>query len=211
MNLQRFSCADCSVVACRFSEIEKMPVFCMTARCTQKEITESIQYYKDEQNNDVMQQAAILLNESYGKLTRVEETIEFAKKMKFKKIGIATCLTLSKESGVLAKIFRKNGFDVISTGCKVGMVSKTKIGIPKEYVSQGPNTCNPVLQAQILNRAETDFNIVMGLCVGHDSLFYKYAEALTTTMVVKDIITGHNPVAPLYTCHSFYKKLLTED
>jgi len=78
-------------------------------------------------------------------------------------------------------------------------------------ITQGPNICNPIMQAQILNRSETDFNIVMGLCVGHDSLFYKYAEALTTTTVVKDRVTGHNPVAPLYTCHSFYKKLISED
>ena len=41
--------------------------------------------------------------------------------------------------------------------------------------------CNPILQAKLLNRAKTDLNVVIGLCVGHDSLFYKYAEALTTT------------------------------
>lgn len=51
-------------------------------------------------------------------------------------------------------------------------------------------------------------NIVMGLCVGHDSLFYKYSEALTTTLVVKDRVTGHNPVAALYTSHSYYKTKL---
>ena len=45
--------------------------------------------------------------------------------------------------------------------------------------------CNPVLQAQLLNEAGTELNIVMGLCVGHDSLFYKHAKAVTTTLVVK--------------------------
>ena len=48
----------------------------------------------------------------------------------------------------------------------------------------------------------------MGLCVGHDSLFYKYAEGLTTTMVVKDRVTGHNPVAAIYNAESYYKKKL---
>ena len=33
--------------------------------------------------------------------------------------------------------------------------------------------CNPIAQAQLLNRAQTQLNICLGLCVGHDSLFYK--------------------------------------
>lgn len=67
--------------------------------------------------------------------------------------------------------------------------------------------CNPILQAQMLNKEHTDINIVMGLCVGHDSLFYKYADALTTTLVTKDRVLGHNPVAALNTVDSYYKKL----
>ncbi len=42
---------------------------------------------------------------------------------------------------------------------------------------------------------------------GHDSLFYKYSEALTTTAVTKDRVLGHNPVAALYTADSYYSKL----
>lgn len=41
-----------------------------------------------------MVQAADVEYEGYGRLTRVEETIEFAKRMGFKKIGIATCVGL---------------------------------------------------------------------------------------------------------------------
>ena len=43
--------------------------------------------------------------------------------------------------------------------------------------------------------------------MGHDSLFYKYSEALTTTAVTKDRVLGHNPVAALYTADSYYSKL----
>lgn len=180
----------------------------MTKRCTEEQVEASKKMYEDDENKRVMLEACELQAETYGHLTRVEETVEFAKKMGFHKIGIATCTALIRESGTLAKILRKNGFEVISAGCKVGAVPKEAIGIPKEHITQGPNICNPVMQANILNEAGTDFNIVMGLCVGHDSLFYKYAKALTTTMVVKDRVTGHNPAGPLYTAHSFYKKLL---
>ena len=59
----------------------------------------------------------------------------------------------------------------------------------------------------LYNKAKTDLNVVVGLCVGHDSLFYKYSEALTTTAVTKDRVLGHNPVAALYTADSYYSKL----
>ncbi len=80
------------------------------------------------------------------------------------------------------------------------------MGIPAECESIGAAMCNPILQARLLNEAKTDLNVVIGLCVGHDSLFYKYAEAYTTTLVTKDRVTGNNPAAALYTAKSYYRK-----
>ena len=74
---------------------------------------------------------------------------------------------------------------------------KIQIGTPEA-------ACNPILQAKILNRAGTDLNVLLGLCVGHDALFFKYAEAYTTVIAVKDRVTGHNPLAALYTSHLYY-------
>ena len=65
-----------------------------------------------------------------------------------------------------------------------------------------------MLQAQLLNEAGTELNIVMGLCVGHDSLFYKHAKAVTTTLVVKDRVLVHNPVMALYTAEGYYVNLM---
>ena len=67
--------------------------------------------------------------------------------------------------------------------------------------------CNPIGQAKLLNSAQTQLNILLGLCVGHDSLFIKYSEAPVTVLAVKDRVTGHNPLAPLYLHQSYYKKL----
>jgi len=93
--------------------------------------------------------------------------------------------------------------------CKVGGVDKEYIGVkPHEKVKIGkPETmCNPIAQAEILNEAETDFNILMGLCVGHDSLFIKYAKVLTTIFAVKDRVLGHNPMAAIYNYGSYYER-----
>ena len=68
--------------------------------------------------------------------------------------------------------------------------------------------CNPIMQANLLNDAETDFNILVGLCVGHDSLFFKYSDAMTTVLVAKDRVLGHNPAAALYTTSTYYARLL---
>jgi uncharacterized metal-binding protein len=67
--------------------------------------------------------------------------------------------------------------------------------------------CNPALQALILNDAETDFNILLGLCVGHDSIFLKEAEAPCTVLAVKDRVLGHNPLAAVYNIDSYYRSL----
>jgi uncharacterized metal-binding protein len=70
--------------------------------------------------------------------------------------------------------------------------------------------CNPLLQAEILNRERTELNIVLGLCVGHDALFLKHANAYSTVLATKDRVTGHNPLAAVYTAHSYYQKLKSQ-
>ena len=71
--------------------------------------------------------------------------------------------------------------------------------------------CNPITQAELLNDAGVDFNVLVGLCVGHDSLFFKYAKAPVTVLVVKDRVFGHNPVAGLYQSRAYYRRLLRKE
>ena len=60
-------------------------------------------------------------------------------------------------------------------------------------------------------KEKTDLNVVVGLCVGHDSLFMKYSKAPVTTLITKDRVTGHNPAAPLYLSKFYYAKLFNEE
>lgn len=143
--------------------------------------------------------------------TRVEDIIRFAEAMNAKKIGIATCVGLLGESRTLAKILRKRGFDVFGVCCKVASTKKECVGITKEQLATfktGPIMCNPIMQAKLLNEQDTDFNVMMGLCAGHDSLFLKYAKKPCVSLVIKDRVLGNNPAAALYTTNSFYKHLL---
>jgi uncharacterized metal-binding protein len=93
-------------------------------------------------------------------------------------------------------------------------VDKTKIGVPEEKKVRPGNfeaLCNPILQAELLNRKKTQLNVIVGLCVGHDTLFIKHSEAPVTTLITKDRVLGHNPAAALYTSGFYYKRLLHPD
>lgn len=206
MEKTEMSCIDCAVKNCDKMD-SKYPEFCLTTHMDEQVLEETMRCYTEAQNHKVMLAAAEVEADHYCQYTRVEEIITFAEKIGAKKIGIATCVGLLKESRILASILRNRGFDVFGITCKAGVQKKTSVGIPERCNCVGENMCNPILQAKMLNAAKTDLNVVVGLCVGHDSLFYKYSEALTTTAVTKDRVLGHNPAAALYTADSYYSKL----
>ncbi len=203
----RRSCVDCAVTACERKD-GKRPDFCLTTSLNPDLLQEAIACYEDMEDQKLAIAAAEVEYEGYLKLTRVEEIIAFAGKIGAKKIGIATCVGLIRESRTLAKILRGHDLEVIGVACKIGAVEKTRIGIPEECQEIGCHMCNPVLQAKYLNKEKTDLNVVVGLCVGHDSLFYKHSDAPVTTAVTKDRVLGHNPAAALYTAESYYERML---
>ena len=210
MDVEKMNCADCAMPLCN-SDRTDYTEFCETKKMDPEFLEEVTKKYNDPENLKFMQTAAAVEFGGYCKLTRVQEIVEFAKKMNYKRIGIATCVGLLKETRIVAKILRSHGFEVYGVGCKVGKVSKQDLGIPTECNAIGKSICNPIMQAALLEKHETQFNIVMGLCVGHDSMFYKYSAAPVTTLVTKDRVLGHNPAAALYMSEGFYSKKLFGD
>ena len=199
------SCVDCGTQNCKF-KTRTYPEFCPTTQLKEEDLQWALERYQDERNHNIMVASAEVEYEGYCQWTRVQEIMEFAKKIGARKIGIANCIGLINEARIFAKILRSNGFEVYSVICKVAGKAKSSIGIPSRCEEIGAAMCNPILQARLLNEAKTDLNVVIGLCVGHDSLFYKYSDAYVTTLVTKDRVTGNNPAAALYTAQSYYKK-----
>lgn len=203
----KLSCVDCATTNCNLMD-KSYPDFCLTTHMDESVLKEAMELYEEDENRKVTIAAAEVEYENYCKMTRIEEIMEFAKKMGYQKLGIATCVGLIAEARMAAKIFRAHGFEVYGIGCKAGTQRKASVGIDEKCEELGQNMCNPILQAKLLNDAGTDFNVVIGLCVGHDSLFYKYSEALATTLVTKDRVLAHNPAAALYQANAYYAKLL---
>jgi len=177
-------------------------------------ITAAWEKYREPFIRRVAQVSARVEGEGYCKWTRVEEIIAFAKKMGFKKIGIATCISFVDLARTLSGILESHGFEVASAACKNGGVPKELIGLrDEEKIRPGSHEsmCNPISQAELVNRAGCQLNIVLGLCVGHDSLFFRYSEGLATTLVAKDRVLAHNPVGALQLAETYYQRVWGPD
>ena len=216
------NCANCSIVRkiCRVPD-GKGPRTCPTIY-REAVLDKAFNHYQDDASiMEFARQASIQEAECYAnrkpgpytmepRKTRIMEIIEFAQKMGYQKLGIAFCGGVTYEASICSEILEKHGFEVVAVSCKVGSVPKEKIGIKEEEkirIGEYEPMCNPIGQAELLNDAGTDFNIMLGLCVGHDSLFLKYINGFSTVLAVKDRVTGHNPMAALYTAHSYYQRL----
>ncbi len=148
----------------------------------------------------------------YGKLTRVEETIQYARHRGFNKLGIAFCIGLSEEAEKLTNLLINENFDVVSVCCMCGAMSSDDIGLPEDdKILPGYRQpfCNPIGQAAVLEAEGVDLHVLLGLCVGDDTLFIKHANAPVTILAVKDRVLAHNPLGALYTSKHIYTKLNT--
>jgi uncharacterized metal-binding protein len=204
-------CASCRVAACDAPPGMKAPPdFCPMV--TEPEVLRAAEegWRADETLRRMALESARTEAAGYCVATRVEETMDFARRMGWHRLGIAHCIGLMQEARTARAIFEAHGFVVFTVCCKVGAVDKESVGIEdteKVKPGQFEAMCNPVAQAALLAQAGTEFNVVMGLCVGHDSLFLAHSEAPVTVLVVKDRVLGNNPVAALYTSHSYYRRL----
>ncbi len=219
---QKVDCATCTKVVCYSQHFLEGSPDCPT-RTKSETIERALREYDAPELREFARQASIQEFECYLRLPegltprnpRVEEVVQFSRKMGYRKLGVAFCIGLKSEAETLNKILENRGFDVVSVCCKTGGVPKERIGVREEEKIAGPGVfesmCNPISQAEILNDAAVEFNILVGLCVGHDSLFFKYAKAPVTVLVAKDRVFGHNPAAALYQASAYYRKLLRKE
>lgn len=182
-------CSTCDVRAC--VKGGAYPETCTANLCAPGKLDEILDLYTAPQYHDVMRVALDTYHEAVAnKWARVQEVVFFAREMGFTRIGIASCLSYAHEAGMLAEALRAEGFEVVDAMCKMGGLRQSSIGLRKDETKPDGALCNPVMQADALNHAETDMNLVVGLCLGHDMLFNRHALALTTTLAVKDQSLG---------------------
>ncbi len=205
------TCDSCVSTACKDHKLDKIPANCPMH---QKEPYASImQEYRKEENAGFLKECAYVESVGYGQWNRIREIVELCRNMNYRKVGVAFCIGLKKEAKIFCKILRERGIAVESICCKNGSYDKTEVGIPEDgklKPGEFEPSCNPIAQAWFLAHTDADLFVMIGLCVGHDSLFLRYAarfsDAPVTVLAVKDRVTGHNPCAALYGAEGFFKK-----
>lgn len=201
-----YSCAQCAVHACSQPNPESMPKNCPMREKAVME--QAFDIYQLEENHAFYVTASELEALGYCQWPRMKETIQLCLHMGYTKVGLAFCRGLRKEAQIADSLLRRAGLEVVSVICKVGGIDKTECGIPDEHKvkpGQFEPMCNPIAQAMMLNQQHTQFNIALGLCVGHDSMLYKYSDALVTTLIAKDRVLAHNPAGALYCAEGYFK------
>ncbi|HET8578281.1 MAG TPA: DUF1847 domain-containing protein [Methylomirabilota bacterium] len=209
-------CAYCppTVRACRHGEADtRGPGFC-PSKVDEESIERAWKVYEDPEVLRIASASALVESEGYCRWTRVEEICAFAKKLGFHKIGIATCISFVDQAKTLSGILESHGFEVASAACKNGCVPKERLGLRDEDKIRPGSfepMCNPISQAELLNRAGCELNVILGLCVGHDSLFSRYSKGLVTTLVAKDRVLAHNPVGALQLADTYFRRIWGPD
>jgi len=122
---------------------------------------------------------------------RVEELKQYARLSGIKRIGIANCISMQRETDVL-KTMLSDEFEVYSMDCKTGRIPSSEFTADAKGIS-----CNPAAQANYLAEMNTEINISLGLCVGHDLVFSSKSKVPVTTLIVKDREHKHNPILTL--------------
>lgn len=186
------------------------------ASCTKKdcfngkdcvEIREEIKELYSGREIDLLKSSSAIEARYYMQKTRIEEVILFSKEMNYKKIGLAFCVGLEQESHIIQELFKKH-FKIHSVCCKVCGINKVDFELEQIDKNGYEAMCNPLGQASILNEKNTDLNIIIGLCIGHDILFTNHSNAPVTTLVVKDRVLAHNPLGAVYS--KYYQNKLTQ-
>jgi uncharacterized metal-binding protein/predicted Fe-Mo cluster-binding NifX family protein len=142
----------------------------------------------------ILEAAADVSLERERQLCRLAELVYFCIEMRYRNIGLAYCVDLQEPAQILSAVL-KRFFEVVPVCCKVGGVQQNaSTGVEPA----GLIACNPAGQAMLLNRAGTELNVIVGLCVGADMVFAEASEAPITNLFVKDKSLANNPIGALY-------------
>jgi uncharacterized metal-binding protein len=197
-------CASCKVYRCR--EGENLPAYCPGINDTDT-LEKAYNCYRNE-DMEIAKAAARVEADGYGSWPRVREIMEFAERLGYRRIGLAFCVGLREEARIFMQILESNGFESQSAICKTGSVNKKLLGVVNQVNPEAFEAmCNPIAQAALLDEAGCQLHVILGLCVGHDTLFIKHAKAPVTVLAVKDRVLAHNPLGALYAGHYYQKKL----
>ncbi|MCK7468184.1 MAG: DUF1847 domain-containing protein [Desulfosudis oleivorans] len=209
MNKQ-IQCSYCPKKSCFMGDLSHAPDFC-PSKLNPELMIKVKEKLKDPDKRSMAQDVARTWKD-YCKLTRVEETVLYARLRGFEKLGLAFCVGLSQEAELFTNLLINEGFEVVSVCCMRGALSSDDVGLGRDkMIPDFVSPCAiPSAQASVLDDNGCELNILLRLCVGDDTLFIKHSQAPVTILAVKDRVLAHNPLGALYTSRHIYTRLKTK-
>jgi uncharacterized metal-binding protein len=210
MSKLELRCSDCGKKDCMTGDVSNSPPFC-PSKLDPETLKEARTKLDDPQTQQMARDVAKTWKGMAGK-SRIEMTMDYARARGYNRLGLAFCVGLSEEAELLSNALINEGFEVISVCCMCGALSSDDVKLKEEdkfFSGARQPMCNPIGQAALLDKSGCELNIVLGLCVGDDTLFIRHSKAPVTVIAVKDYSLAHNPLGALYTSRSFFSRLNT--
>ncbi len=224
---EKIQCSRCEVRSCTVDSTGTALTGEAPSWCPMKmkaDVIKAAMAKYTEEDLKIAHAAAVVESEAYLREawglkpvdTRILEIINFAKKMGYKKVGIACCFNCAWDAGVLSNMFINRGLEVLVRLCKLYTVQNTKfLGLKDEetLIPGGyQSMCNPIAQVDTLADSGCELIVTFGECTGHDALAGKFSKVPFVVLGVKDRVLAHNPVAAL-TCpwNAYYRKLTRKE
>jgi uncharacterized metal-binding protein len=193
---EHFGCATCGTAAAFRGDTTRMPPTCPTL--THPAVAKDATPYLEPERAAVMRAAdATPFTPERTRRNRVEELVHFAKGRGLSRLGVAFCVSMTKEAQALGRRLSAEGLEHELVCCRVGAIDYDEVGLTKQHPERFAATCNPVAQARLLNEAKVQLVVQLGLCLGHDLILQEQANAPVTTLVVKDRALDHHPITAL--------------
>ena len=127
-----FGCATCCTAAAFRGDVERMPANCPTL--THPALTRDTSSYLEPDRAEVMRAAdATPFTADKKKRNRVEELVHFAKSRKLERLGVAFCVSMTKEAQALHRVLTAEGLACELVCCRVGAVDYEEIGLTKAH------------------------------------------------------------------------------
>ena len=191
-----YGCATCHTAAAFRGDCGRMPASCPTL--TRPELTKDVSTYLEPERAELMRVADLApFDQHHQKRNRVEELLFFVRARQLSRVGVAFCVSLTKEAQELGRQLETHGVQAELACCRAGAVDYDELGLEKAHPERFASICNPVAQAKLLNEAKVQLIVQLGLCLGHDLILQEEARVPVTTLVVKDRVLDHHPIEAL--------------
>lgn len=177
-------CTDCDGNPCSVGRVDKAPAYCPMHGSGPGFAA----LYSSKDARLLTYHSTLVEAAGYCRWTRLREVMELARIAELRHLGVAHCADTRAEAESAAARLREHGLRV-------------SLRAPS-------SRCDPILQARQFTEARTDFNIMVGMCVGHDALFIRHSAAPITSLVVRDLRLRHNPVGAIYNRRGYFREAL---